>query len=146
MRGIFDMLIEVAVFSKSHMRVMAILPGGVAAIVLGLMVVSKPGEYAALPIVLAITGGLCLLMLLVGLLASANEIAGGSRGMGGRTGVMLKDLEDMPAEIRSGRRSGPAPQAIPSRLESASKGRGNRRNPEFLAEKDDVRAVLLART
>ena len=70
-----------------------------AVAVAGLMAIN-PAKFWWAPHVLIGTGVVILLLLVVGIIALGNEMAGGSGGMGGRTGVMLGDLDRPPADDR----------------------------------------------
>jgi predicted lipid-binding transport protein (Tim44 family) len=67
--------------------------------VAGLMAIN-PAKYWWAPHVLIGTGVIILLLLVVGVIALGNETASGSGGMGGRTGVMLSDLDRTPDDAR----------------------------------------------
>jgi hypothetical protein len=66
-----------------------------AVAVAGLMAVN-PAKFWWAPHVLIGTGVVILFLLVVGIIALGNEMAGGSGAMGGRTGVMLSDLDRPP--------------------------------------------------
>ena len=70
-----------------------------AVAVAGLMAIN-PAKFWWAPHVLIGTGVVILLLLVVGIIALGNEMAGGSGAMGGRTGVMLSDLDRPPADDR----------------------------------------------
>jgi hypothetical protein len=73
--------------------------------VVGLMA-SNPARFWWAPYVLLVFGFGILFLLFVGVMAVGEEMAGGSGGMGGRTGVMLKDL-DAPPPDDSGKKTPP---------------------------------------
>jgi len=68
----------------------------VFAVALAILMATNPAKYWWAPYVLIGIGVLLLALLLLGLLLLGDEIASGSGGMGGRTGVMLKDLDEPP--------------------------------------------------
>jgi predicted lipid-binding transport protein (Tim44 family) len=74
--------------------------------VAGLMAIN-PAKYWWAPHVLIGTGVVILLLLVVGIIALGNEMAGGSGAMGGRTGVMLSELDAPPPEDPDKRRKQP---------------------------------------
>src|SRR3954470_23974854 len=71
--------------------------------VAGLMAIN-PAKFWWAPYVLIGTGVVILLLLVVGIIALGNEMAGGSGAMGGRTGVMLSELDAPPPEDPNKRR------------------------------------------
>jgi hypothetical protein len=78
----------------------------VFAVALAILMATNPARYWWAPLVLIGIGVLMLGLLLLGLLLLGDEIASGSGGMGGRSGVMLKDLDEPPPDDR---RRGKAP-------------------------------------
>lgn len=63
----------------------------------GLMAIN-PDKYWWAPHALIGAGALILVVLMIGVVALGSEMAGGSGGMGGRTGVLLADLDAPPPE------------------------------------------------
>jgi hypothetical protein len=70
------------------------------AVALAILMATNPARYWWAPLVLIGIGVLMLGLLLLGLLLLGDEIASGSGGMGGRSGVMLKDLDEPPPDDR----------------------------------------------
>jgi hypothetical protein len=64
------------------------------AVALAILMATNPARYWWAPLVLISIGVLMLGLLLLGLLLLGDEIASGSGGMRGRSGVMLKDLDE----------------------------------------------------
>ncbi len=106
MRWIIDALkwaavssIQTAVVNPRAARGMYIILLAFAAIAGGLLMVD-PQRFWWAPKVLIGLGVALLVGLVVGFLAVASDMAGGSGRMGGRTGVMLKDLDAIPEDPR----------------------------------------------
>jgi predicted lipid-binding transport protein (Tim44 family) len=102
MRWLLEALKAVVSLLKDTMVASPRLAGGggglffIFAVGLVILMATNPGKYWWAPYVLIGLGVVILFLLLVGLFLLGDEIASGSGGMGGRSGVMLKDLDEPP--------------------------------------------------
>jgi hypothetical protein len=72
----------------------------VFAVGLAILMATNPARFWWAPYVLIGIGVVLLFLLLLGLFLLGDEMAAGSGAMGGRTGVMLRDLEAPPPAAR----------------------------------------------